>query len=64
MKPKHVHLLATLLPTTLIYIYKGDELRNIFQPEAIMRARQSIWDAERNEIISSADLYLDQSGEI
>jgi hypothetical protein len=46
-----------------LHKHKEEELRNIFQSEALHRAKQSIWDADKNEIISSSDLYLDQSGE-
>jgi hypothetical protein len=44
--------------------YHVEGLRNIFQPEALTRASQSIWDADKQEVISPADLYLDQSGDI
>jgi hypothetical protein len=47
-----------------IHKFDADNLRQIFQPEAIQRAKQSIWDADKNEIISPSDLYLDQSGDI
>jgi hypothetical protein len=50
--------------TYYIQKYNEEQLRNIFQPEAIQRARQTIWDADKHEVISAADLYLDQSGEI
>jgi hypothetical protein len=44
--------------------YNADGLRNIFQHEALTRASHSIWDADKQEVISPADLYLEQSGEI
>jgi hypothetical protein len=39
-------------------------LRHVFQQEALDRASQSIWNADLKEVISSSDLYLEQSGEI
>jgi hypothetical protein len=36
----------------------------LFQPEAIARANQSIWDADGEKVVTSSNLYLDQSSEI
>jgi hypothetical protein len=44
--------------------YKGQYLHQLFYEEAIIRARQSIWNADTEEVVSPADLYIEQSGEI
>jgi hypothetical protein len=39
-------------------------LKQLFHQEALARAEQSIWDPTNHEIITSTDLYIDQSGDI
>jgi hypothetical protein len=44
--------------------YNEATLRDIFLHNAILRASQSIWNADLQEVTSPADLYLEQSGDI
>ena len=40
------------------------DMENTFLPEAIERHRDSIWNAETQEILSPEDLYLDQTADM
>jgi hypothetical protein len=43
--------------------YKTLNMHDFFHPDAIQRANQSIWDADGEEVLTSSDLYLDQSND-
>jgi hypothetical protein len=43
---------------------KSEKITQIFQPEALERAKETIWDAENEEIVTLSDLYLDTSTEV
>ena len=65
--PKHESE-ARLFVTNLVsyFHHKLDKTisKQLFHQEALARAEQSIWDPDNNEIITSVDLYIDQSGDI
>jgi hypothetical protein len=44
--------------------YNSSFIKDIFHQEALQRAGQSIWNADTQEIVSPADIYLEQSGDI
>jgi hypothetical protein len=44
--------------------YPEYQIEHIFLKEAIERNRDSIWNADTNEIVSSADIYLEQSSNV
>jgi hypothetical protein len=44
--------------------YPNDDIQQIFLKEAIDRNKDSIWNADTQEIVSSADIYLEQSSNI
>ena len=44
--------------------YPDYQIEKVFLQEAIDRNKDSIWNADTNEIVSSADIYLEQSSNI
>jgi hypothetical protein len=65
--PRHENearmFVANIVPFFL-HNYNLDILKDIFQREALIRASQTTWNAELQEVASPSDLYLEQSGDI
>jgi hypothetical protein len=65
--PRHEQDARTFVANIVPYFlhkYGRDQIRDIFYQEALDRAEQSVWNADTEEIVSPADLYIDQSGDI
>ena len=65
--PKHESEARLFVANLVSYFHHkldNNVLKQLFHQEALVRAENSIWDPENNEIITSTDLYIDQSGDI
>jgi hypothetical protein len=57
------NFVANIVPYFL-HKFGIDTIKDVFYHEALVRAEQSVWNADTEEVVTSADLYLDQSGDI
>ena len=65
--PRHENEARSFVTNIIPYIrhkYPDDDIQNIFLKEAIDRNKDSIWNSDTQEIVSSADIYLEQSSNI
>jgi hypothetical protein len=64
--PRHEQEARSFVANIVPYFrhkYSIDQIKDVFHQDAIERAEQSIWNADTEEVVSPADLYIDQSGE-
>jgi hypothetical protein len=54
---------ANLVPFFL-HKYPGEIVCQLFHQDALNRAGQSIWNSDSQEVVTQADLYIEQSGDI
>jgi hypothetical protein len=65
--PRHEMEAREFVSNMVPYFYhkfKNVKLQSIFQPEALERASETIWNADTEEIVTLSDLYLDSSDNI
>jgi hypothetical protein len=65
--PRHEHDARSFVANIVPYFrhkYPIEQIKDVFYHEAIARAEQSVWNADTEEVVSPADLYIDQSREI
>jgi hypothetical protein len=65
--PKHESEARLFVANLVSYFHHNLDqtvLKELFHQEALVRAQNSIWDPENNEIITSIDQYIDQSGDM
>jgi hypothetical protein len=65
--PRHENEARGFVTNIIPYIrhrFPNHNISNMFVQEAIERNKDSIWNADTQEIVSSADIYLDQSSNI
>jgi hypothetical protein len=65
--PKHESEARTFVSNIVPYFfhqYDKSILKHIFQEESLVRASNSTWNPETQEVISNTDLYIEQSGDM
>jgi hypothetical protein len=65
--PRHETEARDFVANLVPYFYhklKSNKIHEIFQPEALERAQETVWDEENEEIMTPSDLYLEKSNEI